>query len=189
MYVFLSKKNNICYILQTIMKYEKMFSEFMKFLPSLKQHFFPKKNTEHDDGTRNILAPYEISYEECETFLPLRDGDVVYCPSCYDGDSMRLAWIDQRGNKVKIMGRLLGVDTAEMRGSSDKEKALALRAKKRLSDVIAGEFVTIRNPSIEKYGRSLSDLESGDIRSVTEYMLAAPEICRPYQGGKKSSWD
>ena len=141
-----------------------------------------------EDGTRNVLVTEELTYEECEKFLPLLDGDVVYCPSVYDGDSMRLTWIDQRGNKVKIMGRLLGVDTPEMRGSSDEEKELALRAKKRLEDAVSGKFVTIRKPAEEKYGRSMSDLEVDGIVSVSEYMLIDTEICRPYEGGKKIPW-
>ena len=153
-----------------------MFNELVKFIPV-------------NDGTRNVLAEEELTYEECEPFLPLRDGDVVFCPSCYDGDSFRLTWIDRSGNKSRIMGRLSGVDTPETRGSSDKEKALALRAKQRLSDVIAGEFVTIRKPGNEKYGRALCDLQTDSLVSVAQYMLADPEVCRPYDGGKKASWD
>ena len=171
------------------MTYEKMFRELMKVLPSIKNHFFPKKkNTIPEDGTRNILANEELSYEECEVFIPLLDGDVVFCPSVYDGDSFRLCWI-HGGRKVRIMGRLSGVDTPELRGSSEKEKALAIRAKKRLEDIIKGKFVTIRNPATEKYGRSMSDLEIDEIHSVSDYMLEDPEICRPYEGGTKVSWD
>lgn len=148
-----------------------------------------RRNIVTTTESRNVLAREELTYEECEQFLPLRDGDVVFCPSCYDGDSFRLTWIDGSGNKSRIIGRLSGVDTPEMRGSSDKEKALALRAKQRLSDAVTGKFVTIRNPDVEKYGRSLSDLEVGDIKSISDYMLVDPEICRPYEGGKKVSWD
>ncbi|CAN0517257.1 unnamed protein product [Ectocarpus sp. 12 AP-2014] len=166
-----------------------MLNEIVKFIAAINKHFFSKKNTAVNDGTRNVLAEEELTYEECEPFLPLRDGDVVFCPSCYDGDSFRLTWIDGSGNKSRIMGRLLGVDTPEMKGSSDKEKALAWRAKQRLSDVIAGEFVTIRKPGNEKYGRALCDLQTENLASVSEYMIADPEICRPYDGGKKVSWD
>ena len=130
----------------------------------------------------------KLTYEECERYLPLRDGDVVFCPSVHDGDSFRICFIDHHGNKVKLMGRLSGVDTAELRGSSEKEKSLALRAKKRLEDAVADEFITIRNPGVEKFGRPLCDVEVGEIKSVTDYMLADPEICVPYSGGKKQSW-
>lgn len=137
----------------------------------------------------NHQTQEEMTYEECEPFLPLRDGDVVFCPSCYDGDSFRICFRDRHGNKVRLMGRLSGIDTPEIRGSSQKEKDLAQLAKKRLEDLISGKFVTIRNPEREKYGRSMSDLKIGDIQSVSDYMLADPEICRPYEGGSKTSWD
>lgn len=168
-----------------------MFNEFVKFvnlLPDLKRHIFPKKNNVPHDGTRNVLAEKELTYEECKQYIPLRDGDVVFCPSVYDGDTVRLTWNDSLGNNVRSLCRIKGIDTPEMRSSSEKEKALALEAKKRLEDVAAGEFITIRKPDVEKYGRVLADLEVGDIESVTDYMLADPRICRPYDGGKKVSW-
>jgi micrococcal nuclease len=141
------------------------------------------------DGTRNILATEEMSYEECENFMPLLDGDVVFCPSVYDGDTARVCFVDRVGNRVRILVRIPGIDTPEVRSSSEKEKSLALRAKKRLEEAVAGKFVTIRNPGVEKYSRSLSDLQTDTIESVTDYMLEDPEICRPYDGGKKVSWD
>ena len=171
------------------MTYEKIFREFMKVLPSIKKHLFPKKNKLSEDETRNVLAKEELTYEECEQFLPLRDGDVVFCIKNYDGDTCTLGWVDYAGNKVRSSCRINGIDTPEMRGSSPKEKALAIRAKERLEGAIVGEFVTIRNPGSEKYGRVLCDLEVGDIKSISDYMIAEPEICKPYQGGTKISWD
>ena len=123
----------------------------------------------------------ELTYDECETFIPLLDGDIVFCPSVCDGDSS--------GRKVRIVGRLLGVDTPEMTGSSAHEKSLARKAKQRLEDVVMGEFVTIRNSHIEKYGRSVSDLQVGNIESVADYMLTDPTLCNPYEGGTKQKWD
>lgn len=146
-------------------------------------------NTVPEDGTRNVLATEKMEYNECLNFLPLLDGDVVYCPSCYDGDTARVCFVDRAGNSVRILVRIAGINTPEVRSSSEKEKALAVRAKKRLEDAVAGKFVTIRNPKTEKYGRSLSDVDVGEIKSVSEYMLADPEICVPYEGGKKVSWD
>lgn len=154
----------------------------------VKEYLFPSKNTVPEDGTRNILTREELTYEECEQFLPLRDGDVVYCPSVYDGDSARLTWNDSSGNKVRSLLRLKGVDTPELRTSSEKEKALALRATERLESVVVGKFVTIRGPETEKYGRVLADLETDSVKSAMYYMLEDSEICVPYDGGKKKSW-
>lgn len=142
----------------------------------------------HEDGTRNVLAREELVYKECEQYLPLRDGDVVYCIRNFDGDTCTLSWLDHRGNKVRSSCRIKGIDTPERRTSSEKEKELALRAKKRLEDAVVGQFVTIRNPGKDKYNRILAGLETETIESVGEYMLADPEICKPYQGGAKQSW-
>ena len=57
-----------------------------------------------------------------------------------------------------------------------REKALAERAKERLTDAVLGKFVTIRNPGVEKYGRVLSDLQTSEHESITNYMLADPDI-------------
>ena len=167
-----------------------LLSEVLQLLPYIRRRFFPKKNNKspHDDGI-NILADKELAYEECDPFMPLRDGDMVFCPSVYDGDTIRLTWKDPAGYNVRSLCRIKGIDTPEMRGKTEREKALALRAKKRLEDIVTGEFVTIRDPGQEKYSRVLSDIEVGEITSVTKYMLDDPEICRPYDGGKKSSWD
>lgn len=171
------------------MTYGKIFNELVKFLPAIKKNFFPKKNTAVNDGTRNVLAEEELTYEECEQYLPLREGDVVFVLKAYDGDTCTLGWVDHAGNKVRSSCRINGIDTPELRGSSAHEKQLGLLAKKRLEDVTVGEFVTIREPGKEKYGRVLCDLQTDTIESVREYMLADPSICKPYEGGTKQSWD
>lgn len=148
-----------------------------------------------DDITRvNAVDEREvIEYSMCEPFMPLRDGDVAYCPRIYDGDSITLAWRDNSiisGNPyVRIGCRIKGVDCPEMKGSSDAEKVLALKAKERMSKAVLGKFVTIREPATEKFGRVLSRIQTDEHESVADYMLEDPEICRPYGGGKKSSWD
>ncbi|CAM9528979.1 unnamed protein product [Pylaiella littoralis] len=149
------------------MTYTQIFTESIKSLPFVKKQFSP----------RNIRTTQELTYEECEQYLPLRDGDVVYCPSVYDGDSARFTWIDSSGNKVRSLCRIHGIDTPEMRTSSEKEKELAIKAKERLSGVVMGKFVTVRNPGHEKYSRVLCDIEIDEIKSVSKYMLDDPEIC------------
>ena len=96
-----------------------------------------------------------------------------------DGDTIAI-------NGMKV--RLNGIDTPELRGSSDDEKTLALEAKEYLSDVTLGEVVTIINPGKEKYGRVLCDLSTDELPSVSYYMLQNPRICKPYDGGTKAQW-
>lgn len=130
----------------------------------------------------------DLTYKNCEPFLPLKDGDRAKVLKVYDGDSLTLGWGDSSENHVRLACRLLGVDTPELRGSSAHEKALALRAKDRLESKVLGKIVTIRSPGKEKYGRILANLEvDGDI-DVSGYMLEDAEICHPYDGGKKVGW-
>ena len=137
-----------------------------------------------------ILADVDLSYSACVPYMPLQDGAVVYVCKVYDGDTVTISWIDNSTNTpVRIGCRINGIDTPELRGSSAYEKELAYQAKDRLLDKVMGEFVTIRNPALEKYGRVLAGLEIGDCPSIKDYMLEAPGICQPYDGGKKRSWD
>ena len=157
-------------------------------------YLFPDNQNDDDEFIRFpprglIRATQEIDCRECVDFLPLNHGDVVYVCNVYDGDTVTLAWVNEIGVKVKISCRIEGIDTPELRSNSVDEKALALAAKKRLSDAVAGQFVSIIRPDREKYGRVLCDLSTKRYVSVKDYMLQDGTICRPYDGGKKSSWE
>ena len=130
----------------------------------------------------------EFEYDECKPFVPLNDGDIVYCTKVYDGDSVTICWLDKNGDKVRIGCRIKDIDTPELRSSTEKEKMLAYRAKERLSSAVLNKFVTIRNEGKEKYGRVLADLETAEHKSISRYMLEDAEICKPYNGGKKEVW-
>lgn len=130
-----------------------------------------------------------LEYSECQKFVPLHDGDMVYCTRAYDGDTVTICWLDSRGEKVRIGCRIKGIDTPEIRGSSKEEKVLAYKAKERISKAVVNKFVTIRNEGTEKYGRVLADLETDEHKSIAEYMMEDPEICKPYVGGTKQKWD
>lgn len=151
---------------------------------------FPKEKDELKEyPPRGVIrATKPMEYSECVPFLPLSHGDVVYVCKVYDGDSVTLAWLNTIGVKVRLSCRIDGIDTPELKGSSDDEKKLALLAKKRLADAVDGQFVSIVHPSQEKYGRVLCDLSTDKHISVKEYMLGDPRICRPYDGGKKQDW-
>lgn len=128
-----------------------------------------------------------LTYNNCEPFLPLKDGDRATVVKVYDGDSLTLGFVD-RDKNVRVSCRLLGIDTPETRGSSKREKALAVKARDRLHSFVMGKVVTIRRPGKEKYGRVLADLETDGCESVADYMLEDREVCRPYQGGRKAGW-
>jgi len=126
---------------------------------------------------QNIPAP---EYDKCKQFMPLQHGDIAYCSSVYDGDTIRLCWTTNNHN-VRSLCRINGIDTPEIRGSSSFEKELAFKAKGKLDKAVTGKWVKIINPGVEKYGRILSDIQTDDISS--------PSLAKPYFGGKKESWD
>lgn len=149
-----------------------------------------EKNKGVNTGGARIFTTQSLEYDECEKFLPLVDGSVVYVIRAYDGDTATVGFLHpSTGTPVRLSCRIVGIDTPELRGSTPGEKKLGLLAKKRLQDVIVGEFVTIVGASTEKFNRVLCDLKTDTIESVSQYMLEDPSICKKYDGGKKASWD
>lgn len=136
-----------------------------------------------------IETPIPLQFKECSQHVALNHGDVVYVCKVYDGDTATVAWVDVNDKKVRASCRIKGIDTPELRGSSLFEKDLAKKAKKRLSDAILNTFVTILEPQSECFGRVLSDLANSSFVSVADYMLEDPQLCRPYHGKNKESWD
>lgn len=148
-----------------------------------------KKNTNKNKDNVKIFTEEPMDYDECSPFLPIPHGSVVYVCKTYDGDTLTICFSHPITNeKVRLGCRINGIDCPEIRGSSPQEKALAVLAKERLASVTLGEFVTVLNPSLEKYGRLLCDLKSSRVDSVKEYMLEDSNICVEYSGGTKKSW-
>ena len=69
-----------------------------------------------------------------------------------DGDTV---WI----NREKI--RLLDIDAPEMQGRCPAERALAIRARDRLVELLRGRDVEIERDGTDRYGRTLARL--GDV--------------------------
>jgi micrococcal nuclease len=106
----------------------------------------------------------------------------------YDGDSIT-ADIDM-GFKIFKQGeklRLMGIDTPELRGSSDLEKAKAKEARDHLRTLILDETVTIRTYKSDKYGRYLCEVFDEDGVNINQHMISRG-YARPYTGGKKEPW-
>ena len=135
------------------------------------------------------IKPYVMNgweYSDCKNFSALHNGDKVYCVRVYDGDALTLCWMDNRGEKVRVGFHLRGVETPSLRGS-ENEKLLAYRAKERLCKAVLHKFVTIRNEGKSQNGKVLSDLETCEHKSISEYMLKDSEICKPF--GTNHNWD
>ena len=108
--------------------------------------------------------------------------------SAYDGDTFRVDVAEIHpliGRNMPI--RLRGVDTPEIRGKCDQEKALAIKARDFVRERLANaETIVLKNIDRGKYFRIVADVsvDGVDLGST----LLENSLGRPYGGGKKESW-
>lgn len=131
------------------------------------------------------LMPDDESASSNELFI-LTPDQVV---DVYDGDTFK---IDLRsmhplfGDDISI--RLFGVDTPEMRGTTDEVKALAMQAQQVTEKALKGASkIELRNPQRGKYFRIISEVWI-DGESLAE-MLKAKGLAKDYDGeGARPEW-
>lgn len=108
--------------------------------------------------------------------------------SAYDGDTFRVDVAEIHpliGRNMPI--RLRGVDTPEIRSKCDQEKALAIKARDFVRELLANaETIVLKNIDRGKYFRIVADVsvDGVDLGST----LIENGLGRLYDGGKKESW-
>lgn len=103
-----------------------------------------------------------ILYDETIPFVPdVAEGVVL---KVYDGDTFTIGFY-QSYSKIpyRILVRLRGIDTPELKGEDVRKMAKARAAQRFLSSLILGRVVQLKNVSMEKYGRLLSDVYSDGV--------------------------
>jgi micrococcal nuclease len=124
-----------------------------------------------------------LTYETTVPFVPpVTEGRVV---KTYDGDTITIATY-LLGTAYRFTVRLNGIDTPELKKSSPEEKALAIKARDELHELIYHKVVTLKNSTTEKFGRILADVYLGDV-CVNEWMIEKGHAKR-YDGGHKEAW-
>ena len=105
---------------------------------------------------------------------------------CYDGDTcyFDLPWLPGLfGQEIGV--RLAGIDTPEMRGNCEQEKALAVEARDMLIDQLShAKQITLRDPTCEKYFRIVAPVVVDGI-DLSE-VLIAKGLAVSYDGGTKT---
>lgn len=108
--------------------------------------------------------------------------------SIYDGDTMTVSIKDVPavfGEKMSI--RLRGIDTPEMKGQCDAEKALAGEAKKFVMNKIPiGSTIILTNVGRDKYFRLDATILLADGTSLSQ-LLIDNHLAYEYDGGTKQS--
>ena len=107
----------------------------------------------------------------------------------YDGDTFKIDLPSMHplfGDDLSI--RLFGVDTPEMRGTTDEVKALAMQAQQVTDKALKGASkIELRNPQRGKYFRIVSEVWI-DGESLAD-MLKAKGLARDYDGeGARPEW-
>ena len=109
--------------------------------------------------------------------------------SVYDGDTFKIDLPNMHplfGDDLSI--RLFGVDTPEMRGTSDEVKALAVQAQQLTEKALKGASkIELRNPQRGKYFRIISEVWI-DGETLAD-MLKAKGLAKDYDGaGARPEW-
>jgi micrococcal nuclease len=108
-----------------------------------------------------------------------------------DGDTFEAVFDIWPGLTVTTYIRPLGMDTPELRGKCDEEKALAREARSYAERLLMGKAVYIENPIRGKYaGRHVATVffyQDGGYTSFANVMIASG-LAREYDGGKRESW-
>ena len=123
------------------------------------------------------------SYLNTTPFVPKIDtGKVI---KVYDGDTItiaaRLPYRDAPISRFSV--RLSGIDSPEIRTHNPDEKMSAIMSRDKLHDLIFDKIVTLRNVSLEKYGRILADVYLDKLH-INRWMLDN-HYAIEYNGGKK----
>jgi len=128
-----------------------------------------------------------IEYKQTTPFVPpIHSGKVV---KVYDGDTITIAskLPNTDAPIYRFSVRLNGIDSPEIKGKTPNEKKLAIESRDALNNIIFGKIITLKNASIEKYGRILADVYLDDL-NLCEWMLNNNYAVK-YDGGTKNRPD
>ena len=107
--------------------------------------------------------------------------------SVYDGDTFNARIQVWDNIDVVTAVRIRGIDTPEIKGKCPAEKATALAAKKRLTELLAGGPVQLSHVEPDKYaGRVDADVAING--QPVAAVLIAEGLARPYTGGARQGW-
>lgn len=115
--------------------------------------------------------------------VPARVGHIL------DGDTFSASVNLDADTTVSVRVRLRNVDTPEMNGDCEYERAHAIAARDRLAEIIpVGSMVELSNVKDDKYlGRidaNVADSHGYDVGEI----LIREKYGRKYNGGKRKPW-
>ncbi len=111
----------------------------------------------------------------------------VSIASVYDGDTFKINLnCSMAVYCEKVPVRVLGVDTPEIKGKTEREKKLAEQAKAFTKNFLAQGPVSLSNCGRDKYFRLLCDVTNGQGKNLAQELIKA-KLGYSYYGGTKST--
>lgn len=104
----------------------------------------------------------------------------------YDGDTCTCVFDTFGLGLYRHNVRLNGIDTAEIKSANPDVKALAIRTRDFVAELILNKMVQLRCEGTDKYGRILG-LVYYDGVSISDLLLEK-KLAMPYGGGKKTEF-
>ena len=132
----------------------------------------------------------EANWKNTLEFVPLvAEGKVI---KVYDCDTITIATkfpylttLNESNVIYRFHVRLLGIDTPEMKTKNEDEKTIAHLAQKTLSDLILNKNVTLKNTSLDKYGRILANVYIENDMELSSWAIEK-RFAVSYGGGTKN---
>lgn len=110
----------------------------------------------------------------------------VTIASVYDGDTFKVhldCAVDIYCHNMPV--RVLGVDTPEIKGKTEREKKLAQQAKQFTQDFLNKGPITLSNCGRDKYFRLLCDVSNASGQNLATELIKR-NLGYAYDGGTKS---
>lgn len=125
-----------------------------------------------------------IEYANTTIFHPyITHGKVI---KVYDGDTVTIATRLPHDETIyRFSVRLRGIDSPEIHGKTENEKALAVKSRDALSQLIYHKTILIKNIEYEKYGRLLADIYLMDTETSINQWMLDQKYAVPYDGRTK----
>jgi len=146
---------------------------------------FGSPETSNNPALNPLKSPTKSPTKSIPFVPPITEGEVMHV---YDGDTITIvSKLPYDASPLyRFSVRLAGIDCAEIKGKTERERELAQEAKNALQKLILNKVVALKNLKTEKYGRVLADVYLGDLH-VNQWLLDNNYAVQ-YSGGKKTDW-
>jgi len=105
-----------------------------------------------------------------------------------DGDTLEVRAQIWLGQEVRVLARVAGVDTPELAGQCQLERALAAQARDFVQRFAGSGAVILRDIKQDKYGgRVVARVSNAQNRDLSGALIEAG-LARRYAGGKRGDW-